>query len=106
MNNSPIVNLPIFLDRQRIKEFCQHHHICKLSLFGSVLREDFTQESDVDFLVVFAKDKIPGYIRLAGMELELSELIKKKADLRTPAELSRYFRDKVEQEALTLYVKN
>ncbi len=106
MSKQSITNLPIFLDQKKINQFCQRHQICQLSLFGSVLREDFREDSDVDFLVVFDPKNIPGYIRLAGMEMELSELIKRKADLRTIAELSRYFRQQVQQEALTIYVKD
>ena len=83
------------VDRQRIAEFCRRHRIRKLSLFGSVLREDFRPDSDVDVLVEFEPDVTAGLIRLAGMELELSQLLKRKADLRTPAELSRYFRQEV-----------
>ena len=79
-----------------IKEFCRKHHIRKLSVFGSYLREDFRPESDIDFLVEFESDHIPGLIGLAGMEIELSELLGgQKVDLRTPNELSRYFRDEV-----------
>jgi len=86
-------------------QFCQRHHIQKLSLFGSVLRDDFTPESDVDFLVAFEPDRIPGLIRLAGMEIELSNLIGRKADLRTAGDLSRYFREEVIAEAVVQYVK-
>ncbi|MDJ0601221.1 MAG: nucleotidyltransferase domain-containing protein [Crocosphaera sp.] len=106
MNTLSKLNLPISLNIEKIHNFCQHHHIRKLSLFGSILREDFTENSDVDFLVMFDPDAIPGYLRLAAMELELSKIIKRKADLRTSAELSRYFRHKVEKEAVTIYVKN
>ncbi|MGK7932633.1 MAG: nucleotidyltransferase family protein [Microcystaceae cyanobacterium] len=95
--------LPLNLPQKRLNEFCQRHHIYQLSLFGSILREDFCDRSDVDFLVWFKRGKTPGYVRLAGMELELSEIIGRKADLRTPNELSRYFRDQVLQEALTIY---
>lgn len=83
------------LDRDLIAAFCQRHHICKLALFGSVLRDDFRPESDVDVLVEFAPGYKVGLIRLAGMELELSDLLGRKVDLRTPADLSRYFRQEV-----------
>jgi predicted nucleotidyltransferase len=98
--------LPIVIPQEAIAEFCQHHHIRKLSLFGSILRKDFTDRSDVDFLVEFEPKHIPGYFRLTGMELELSEIIGRKADLRTPNELSHYFRQQVLQEALVQYVKD
>jgi uncharacterized protein len=95
--------LPIQIPRDELAEFCQHHHIRKLSLFGSVLRDDFTDDSDVDFLVEFEPGKSPGYIGLAGMEIELGEMIKRKVDLRTAAELSRYFRQDVLNEAVVQY---
>lgn len=78
----------------------------KLSLFGSILRDDFSPESDVDFLVEFEQGQTPGYIALAGMEIELSEIIGRKADMRTPNELSRHFRQEVLDLAVVQYVKN
>lgn len=98
--------LPIEIPKAEIAAFCQRHSIRRLSLFGSVLRDDFRPESDVDFLVEFEPGKTPGYIRLAGMEIELSEMIGWKADLRTAQELSKYFRDEVKAEAVVQYVKN
>ncbi|MGA1264898.1 MAG: nucleotidyltransferase family protein [Prochlorothrix sp.] len=88
-----------------IVAFCQEHHIRRLALFGSILRDDFGPDSDVDFLVEFEPGYVPGYIHLAGMELALSDLIGRKADVRTAAELSPYFREEVLQEALVQYVK-
>ena len=98
--------LPIAIPQDQLAEFCQRHHIRKLSLFGSMLREDFTPQSDVDFLVEFELGKVPGYLRLAGMENELSDLIGRTVDLRTPDELSRYFRQEVLDVAVTQYVQN
>ncbi|OUC14080.1 MAG: nucleotidyltransferase [Alkalinema sp. CACIAM 70d] len=98
--------LPIVIPQEKLTDFCQRHHICKLSLFGSVLRNDFTDESDVDFLVEFQPGRVPGYLRLARMENELSDLIGRKADLRTPGELSRYFRQDVLDLAVVQYVQN
>ncbi len=95
----------IAFDRQTIADFCQRHHIRKLALFGSVLREDFRPESDVDVLVEFEPGTSAGLIRLAGMELELSALLHRKVDLRTPAELSRYFRDDVLAQAQVQYAQ-
>jgi hypothetical protein len=83
--------------------FCKKHHIRRLSLFGSVLRDDFGPNSDIDVLVEFEPGKTPGMITLAGMEIELSELLGRKADLRTPAELSRYFRQDVLDHAQVQY---
>lgn len=86
----------------RIAGFCQRHGVKRLSLFGSILREPspeggygFRPTSDVDMLVEFHPDRVPGLIGLAGMEIELGELIGRKVDLRTPMELSRYFRGEV-----------
>lgn len=98
--------LPVLIPKEAIASFCQRHHICKLSLFGSILRDDFCNSSDVDFLVEFEPEHIPGYFRLTGMAIELSEMINRKADLRTPKELSHYFRQQVLQEAVVQYVKN
>ena len=91
------------LDRESIAEFCRRNHIRKLSLFGSVLRGDFGPDSDVDVLVEFEPDSRVGLIRLAGIELELSRIIGRKADIRTPQDLSRYFRDEVLSTAEVQY---
>ena len=91
------------LDREKIAEFCRRSGIRKLSLFGSVLRDDFGPDSDVDVLVEFEPGVRIGLIRLAGLEIELSEMIGRKVDLRTPQELSRYFRDKVISSAEVQY---
>jgi uncharacterized protein len=87
-----------------IQSFCQRHHIRKLSLFGSAVSNSFRLDSDVDILVEFETDHIPGLIRLSEMELELSELLSRKADLRTPEDLSRYFREEVMRKAEVQYV--
>lgn len=86
-----------------IAGFCHRNHIRKLAFFGSVLRSDFSAESDVDVLVEFEPGHVPGFIRLARMERELTEIIGRKVDLRTPEDLSRYFRDEVLREAEVLY---
>ena len=88
-----------------MKRFAGKHHIRKLSLFGSVLREDFGPESDVDVLVEFDPGQVVGLLRLAGMEIELSGILKRKVDLRTPAELSRYFRQQVLDSAEVQYAR-
>ncbi len=86
----------------RIAEFCRRHHIRKLSLFGSVLREDFRPDSDVDVLVEFDPDHIPGFA-FFSMQDELSEILGRKVELHTPMFLSRYFRDKVLAQAAVQY---
>ncbi len=73
------------------------------SFFGSVLRDDFRPESDVDVLAEFEPGREPGLIALAGMEEELSGILGRKADLRTAEDLSRYFRDKVVSTAEVQY---
>lgn len=86
-----------------IAEFCRRNHIRELSFFGSVLGDDFSPESDVDVLVEFEPGHPVGFIRLAGIELELSAIVGRKVDLRTPADLSRYFRDEVVRSAKVQY---
>lgn len=98
--------LPVAIPKKEIEQFCQRHYIRKLSLFGSVLRDDFTPESDIDFLVEFEPEHIPGFIRLAGIEIELSEIVGRKADLRTAADLSAYFRQEVLDSAVIQYDKD
>lgn len=99
--------LSVAIPKEQIADFCQRHYIRKLSLFGSVLRDDFTPESDIDFLVEFEPGKTPGFFNIVSMEMELSELLEgRKIDLRTPNELSIYFRDKVMAEAVVQYESN
>lgn len=89
---------------EKLAEFCRKHHVRKLSLFGSVLREDFRPDSDVDVLVEFEPGHVPGLFGLADMEAQLSALAGgRKVDVRTAAELSRYFRDRVVKEAKVQY---
>ena len=87
-------------------EFCRRNHIRKLALFGSVLRDDFRSDSDVDVLVEFESGHTPGMLGMAGLELELTRLLGRKVDLRTPAELSRYFRDEVIRESEVQYAES
>jgi predicted nucleotidyltransferase len=92
------------LDTAAIADFCRSHHIRRLALFGSVLRGDFTADSDVDFLVEFKPEHVPGMLRLAGMEIELSQIVGRRADMRTLEDLNRRFRHQVASSASTLYV--
>ncbi len=89
----------------KIKTFCEINHISKLSFFGSVLRDDFRSDSDVDVLVEFESGQVVGFLRLAKMEQELSKILVCKVDLRTPAELSRYFRQEVLEGAEVQYAQ-
>lgn len=93
----------IDVPREEIAVFCRRNHIRRLALFGSVLREDFRPDSDVDVLVEFEPDAGIGLIGLSGLELQLSEILHRKVDLRTPADLSRYFRDEVVAAAEVQY---
>ena len=94
----------ITVDKQVLADFCQKHYIRKLAFFGSVLRDDFAEDSDVDVLVEFDPERVPGFLKLARMERELSRLLGRKADMRTPGDLSRYFRDEVAHKAAVQYV--
>lgn len=93
----------IDLDKRRIAEFCRERHISRLALFGSVLRDDFGPDSDVDVLVEFETAHVPGLLAMSRMERELSEIIGRRVDMRTPSDLSRYFRDEVVREAAIQY---
>jgi len=97
------MDLPIEIDREQIAAFCRKYHLTKLALFGSVLTDRFGPDSDVDVLVEFDPEHIPGLIALSGMERELSQILGRKADMRTPNDLSRYFRDQVLREAVIQY---
>ena len=84
----------------KIADFCSRHHVVRLALFGSVLRSDFRKNSDVDVLIEFDREHTPGFLGLARMERELSSMLgDRKVDLRTPEDLSRYFRETVVKTA-------
>lgn len=101
-NISSVTNISIPSDK--IAQFCQRYHIQKLSFFGSVLRADFSPESDIDILVEFEPQHIPGLIRLSAMEQKLSDIFQRKVDLRTAEDLSSYFRQEVLDSAVIQYV--
>ncbi len=94
--------LPIKIERSAIISLCQHYHIQKLSLFGSVLRHDFRPDSDVDVLVEFQPGHTPGF-GFIDVQDRLSEIIGREVDLNTPNFLSRYFREQVLAEAEVIY---
>jgi predicted nucleotidyltransferase len=89
---------------EQITEFCRRNHIRRLALFGSVLRDDFTPESDVDVLVEFEPDHRFTYFTLARVEDDLSALLGRKVDLHVPRMLHPFLRDKVLSQAEELYV--
>jgi predicted nucleotidyltransferase len=96
----------IKVDQGRLGEFCRQHHIARLSFFGSVLRDDFSPDSDIDVLVEFEEGHTPGFLRVAQIERELSVLLdNRKVDLRTFQDLSRYFRTEVLATAEVQYAQ-
>ena len=100
------MNPQLSIPKAELAEFCQAHGIHRLAIFGSALRSDFGPESDVDVLVEFAPGRAPGLLGLAGMEMELSTLFDgRKVDLRTPEDLSRYFRQEVVDTAEVQYAQ-
>ena len=97
----------IKFDREKIRFFCETNGICRLSLFGSVLTDQFGPESDIDVLVEFSLDQIPSLLGMARLERELSPLFGgRKVDLRTPEDLSRYFRQTVMAESELQYAQS
>ncbi|MDN5870462.1 MAG: nucleotidyltransferase family protein [Nitrococcus sp.] len=98
------MNNAISIPQEALAGFCREHGIRRLAVFGSALRKDFRPDSDIDLLVEFEPDRIPTLFDIAGMEQELSSLLGgRKVDLRTPEDLSRYFREKVLAEAEVQY---
>lgn len=99
--NKPHIEIP----QQKIQNFCSKNHIQTLALFGSVLTERFATSSDIDVLVQFDSQHIPGLIKLSELEIELGEIFGRHVDLRTPKDLSRFFRDDVIKKSYHLYGK-
>ncbi len=97
-----LIKSRIKVPKRRLTEFCREHHIRKLAFFGSVLKPEYSPESDIDVLVEFEPGHIPGFAMVA-MEDELAQLLGRKVDLRTPKDLSRYFREQVVREAKVAY---
>ncbi len=103
INAMSVAKLPIQLDREKIAAFCRARGIRKLSLFGSVLRDDFDPaRSDVDVLAEFVPGVRPG-LKFFGYGEDLAEIIGRKVDFNTEAWLSEYFRDEVVREAVPIY---
>ena len=100
------MNAQVSVDRERLAAFCRAHGIVKLSVFGSALRDDFRPDSDIDVLVEFSPDRIPGLFAYADMELSLPALFGgRKVDLKVAEELSRHFRQAVLNTAEVQYVE-
>lgn len=100
------MNNHIILPKEQIADFCRRRHIRRLAIFGSALRSDFNESSDIDILVEFEPEHSPGLFGMARMERELSALLGgRKVDLRTPEDLSRYFRQEVLNDAEVQYAQ-
>lgn len=93
----------IHFSRDAIEDFCRRHGVKRLSLFGSVLRDDFRPDSDVDMLIEFHPGREPGMLGFGQMIIELSQIVGRPVDLRTPDDLSIYFRDEVLRTAELLH---
>ncbi len=90
------------IPQNEVVAFCRRHHIRRLALFGSILREDLQPDSDIDVLVEFESEHIPG-LAFFAMQDELSQILGGEVDLNTPQFLSPYFRQQVQDEALVIY---
>jgi predicted nucleotidyltransferase len=95
--------IPISLHVKSIRDYCEQQPVRRLSLFGSVLREDFTEASDVDMLVEYLPGERVTLLDMAQQEIDLGKIIGRKVDLRTSHELSRHFRQQVIQSAVPIY---
>ena len=98
-----MARVKLYIPSQNVANFCRRHHIRRLALFGSVVRDDFGADSDVDVLVEFEAGHVPG-LAFFSLERELSEILGRKVDLHTPQSLSPYFRDQALAEAEVQYV--
>lgn len=96
-------SIQIDIPYDHLHAFCERHPIRRLALFGSVLRADFGPHSDIDMLVEFEADARITLLDMVSMELELTEIMGRKVDFRTPQELSRYFRQRVVDTAEVVY---
>jgi len=91
------------ISNDKLAEFCKRNHIRKLSVFGSAVRGQLGPDSDIDLLVEFEENHTPGLFSIVAMEIELAEMLGRKIDMRTPEDLSQYFRDEVMQNAELQY---
>jgi len=105
VHNEAMAATQIPIPQAAVADYCRGNGIRKLALFGSVLTERFSDSSDVDVLVEFEPGRTVGYLRMAAIERELSAILCRRVDLRTPGELSRYFRDDVLKTARVQYVR-
>lgn len=91
------------MSKDSLIAFCKRNHIRRLSVFGSAIRGELRPESDLDILVEFEPNHTPGLFTLVKIEMELSEMVGREVDLRTPEDLSQYFRDEVMANAELQY---
>jgi uncharacterized protein len=98
-----VMNRHIAVPTELVAAFCQRNHIRRLSLFGSVLREDFRPDSDIDVLVEFEPGAKISLFTMGGMQVDLSELFGREVDLKTSEDLSPYFRQKIIDQAQPIY---
>jgi len=91
------------ISKERLIEFCKRNHIRRLSIFGSAISGQLGPESDIDLLVEFEANHTPGLFSIVRMEMELAQTLGRKVDLRTPEDLSQYFRDEVIRDAKVQY---
>ena len=91
------------MSKEELADFCRKNYISKFSIFGSAIRDQLQPDSDIDILVEFEQNHTPGLFSIVRMEMELSKIIGRKVDLRTPEDLSQYFRDEVVQNAELQY---
>ena len=91
------------MSRDKLIEFCKRNYIKKLSLFGSALHGSLHPDSDIDLLVEFEEGHTPGLFSIVRMEMELADALGRKVDLRTPEDLSKYFREEVIRNAKLEY---
>ena len=102
--NEPVeVATGVTADDIALAELCRRHGIRHLALFGSALRDELGPDSDIDLLVQFERDRVPGLLRLASIELDFEQLFGRRVDLRTRDDLREYFRAAVTEEARPLY---
>ncbi len=98
-----MTNPKIPIPQDKIARFCKKNHIVTMSLFGSVLTDEFNPNSDVDFLVEFHSEHIPTLFDIVNMEEELNHIVGRHVDLKTAKGISRYFRDDVLAKARMIY---
>lgn len=91
------------MPKEKLIDFCKRNHIKKLSLFGSAVRGELQPDSDIDILVEFEQDHTPGLFSIVRMEMELAQMLGRKVDIRTPEDLSQYFREEVVRNAEVQY---